>query len=103
MDRHGIHCALNLGHAVPAELPPGSEFLGYDVADASWISGLTNCEYSPEEKRRIRPVWTSRLNSFGLLKTLEDAEEFKRISEERATEHAPFWIYGISRLPGKPF
>lgn len=95
----GIQCALTFGDVDPCELPTGSEFLGYDVADASWISGLTNCEYTLEEHLRLAPMWGTRLNSFGLLKDIGDAMEFKEISDKRVPEHSPFWIYGISRLP----
>jgi len=95
----GIQAALVLDHANPSECPAGSEVLGYDVADASGISGLTNCGYAASEKAQLGRVWASRLNSFGLLKTLEDAVEFRKLSDERAPEHAPFWVYGISRLP----
>lgn len=48
-----IQAALPLGHALPEEPPAGSEFLGYDIADASWISGLTNCGYPINEKRQL--------------------------------------------------
>lgn len=95
----GIQCALSLGRTIPSESPPGSEFLGYDVADASWISGLTNCEYTSDEQQRLRPLWVARLNPFGLLKTVDDALEFRQVCDTRAPEHAPFWVYGISRLP----
>jgi hypothetical protein len=30
---------------------------------------------------------------------LEGAIEFRELSDKRAPEHAPFWVYGISRLP----
>jgi len=94
----GIQCALALGRTNPRECPPGSEFLGYDVADASWISGLANCGYTPDEKQQLGRIWASRLNSFGLLKSLDDATEFRQLCDARVPEHSPFWIYGISRL-----
>ena len=94
----GIQCGITLGHTCPDKLPANSEFLGYDVADASWISGLTNCGYISEEKMDLSKVWAPRLNSFGLLSTLEDAAEFRRLCDDRVSEHAPFWVYGISRL-----
>ena len=94
----GIQAALVLGHANPSECPANSEIVGYDVADASGISGLTNCGYPASEKLHLGRAWASRLNSFGLLKTLEDATEFRKLSDARAPEHAPFWVYGISRL-----
>lgn len=95
----GIQCALNLGRAVPSERPAGSEFLGYDVVDGSWISGLCNCEFSREEKERLAPVWVPRLNNFGLIASLDHATEFKGLTDARVSEHSPFWVHGIWRVP----
>ena len=94
----GIECALLLEQTVPARPPNGSTLLGYDVADASRISGLANCGYTEEEIRDLVPVWADRLNSFGLLTTLEDAVAFRQLCDQRVPEHAPFWIYGLWRL-----
>jgi hypothetical protein len=93
-----MQCALTLGRTVPSEIPPASELLGYDVADGSWISGLSNCEYSPQERERLRRLWASRMNEFGLLTSLEDAVQFRLLSDARVPEHSPFWVYGIWRL-----
>ena len=95
----GIQCGMPLGRTTPSALPGRSELLGYDVADAAWISGLSNCGYDDEEKHRLQSLWAPQLNSFGLLKTLESATEFRDICDKRVVEHAPFWVFGISRLP----
>jgi hypothetical protein len=55
----GIQAGLTLDHTVPTESPTGSKLLGYDVADASWISGLTNCGYAANEKPQLSRVWQS--------------------------------------------
>jgi hypothetical protein len=83
----------------PREVPANSEFLGFDVADPSGISGLSNCEYSSNEQELLRPIWVPRINRFGLLDTLEHAIEFRGISDRRMSGHSPFWVCGISRLP----
>jgi hypothetical protein len=95
----GIQGGLIVDNTTPSECPVGSELLGYDVADASWISGLANCGYAPEEKRQLSSTWGPRLNSFGLLQTLSDAIEFRQLCDKRVPEHAPFWVYGITRVP----
>jgi len=82
----------------PAEVPAGSVFLGYDVADAGFLSGLSNCGYSVEERETLRPYWASRVNDFGLLQTEQDAFAFRDLSDRRVPEHAPFWVYGLYRL-----
>ncbi len=94
-----IQCGIPLEHAVPDRPPDGSSLLGYDVADAGWISGLANCSYTKEDVRDLGPVWAPALNSFGLLTTLEDAIRFREVCDRRVPEHAPFWIYALWRLP----
>ncbi len=98
VDRKGIQCALIVGNTIPRELPAGSEFLGFDVADAADISALSNCGYAEEEKRKLPSQWARRLNDFGILRRYEDALEFRDLSDNRIAEHAPFWIYGMHRL-----
>jgi hypothetical protein len=95
----GIQAAVWLEQTVPDRPPDGSTLLGYDVADASLISGLSNCEYTEEETSTLAPVWGPRLNSFGLLTSLEDALPFRQLCDARVPEHAPFWIYALWRLP----
>jgi hypothetical protein len=63
------------------------------------ISGLANTEYTEEEIRDLTPVWTSRLNSFGLLDTVEDAVAFRQVCDERDPASVPFWVYALWRLP----
>ncbi len=74
-------------------------FLGYDIAGNDFISGLSNCGYKRDEKKQLQKTWSSRLNEYGLLKTLEDATEFKELSDIRIPEHEPFYVYGLWRAP----
>jgi hypothetical protein len=67
--------------------------LGYDVADAWQVSGLTNCGYSPEEKAALTETWRPRLAANGLLRTLTWAKEFVEVANGRVVEHAPFYVY----------
>lgn len=82
----------------PSTRPAGSVLLGYDVADAGFCSGLSNCGYTDEEVGALRPEWAQRINDYGLLRTPEDAFAFKEISNRRVPEHAPFWVFGLHRL-----
>jgi hypothetical protein len=95
----GIRCGLSVEPVVPACLPDGSILLGFDVADASQISGLMNCGYTPEEIASWRATWGPRLNDRGLLGTLEDAIAFREATDRRVEEHAPFWVYALWQLP----
>jgi len=83
----------------PGSLPSGSTFLGYDVADVGFWSGLSNCAYTKQELAELRPNWSKRINDFGLLQLESDAIAFKEISDMRVPDHAPFWVYRLHRLP----
>ena len=96
---HGIQCAISLEQTIPARLPAGSTLLGYDVADAGRLSGLSNCGYTEREIRDLSPVWAKRLNSYGLFSSLDDAVAFRELSDRRVVEHVPFWVYGLWLLP----
>ena len=82
----------------PQSLPEGSTCIGFDVADAGFYSGLSDCGYSEEERAVLRPKWHYRINDFGLLKSEQDALEFRELSDARVPKHAPFWVYRLSRL-----
>jgi len=75
-----------------------SKLLGYDVADQVMTSGLSNCGYTDEEKRRLRPTWGGLLNEHHLFDQVDLASEFRRITAERVQEHAPFFVFGIYML-----
>lgn len=73
---------------------PEWTFLGFDVTDGS-ISGLCNCGYHEPELAILRPTWASRLNEHGLFSEMADALAFRKLTDERVTEHAPFYVYGM--------
>ncbi len=98
-ERAGVMHGLEAPVTNPKSLPRLTEFLGFDVADAGHISGLCDCGYKPDEKERLAKEWGKRLNKYGLLPSLADAVEFREMTNGRVPEHAPFWIFGIHRLP----
>lgn len=83
----------------PADVSDGSICLGFDVADSGFWSGLSNCGFSEAERTELRPKWQDKINDFGLLKSEQDALEFRELSDARGPEHAPFWVFRLSRLP----
>lgn len=97
----GVEAAVCLEPTHPERLLEGSTLLGYDVADAHRISGLANSEYTEEEILALAPLWTPRLNSFGLLDTVDDAVVFRGVCDGRLPGQVPFWIYALWRLPFK--
>jgi hypothetical protein len=67
------------------------QFLGYDIADSAFTSGLSNCGYINGEQK-----YTSQgLNEHHLFINVEDALRFKEYSDRRVKEHAPFYVYGL--------
>ncbi|MBI5537997.1 MAG: hypothetical protein HY898_35065 [Deltaproteobacteria bacterium] len=97
--------ARSMGTNVELCPQPTWEFLGFDVADST-TSGLSNCGYGLGEVDVLRPPWASRLNHHGLFAEITDALSFRRLTDERVPEHAPFRVYGIWMLevdgPGEP-
>ena len=69
--------------------------LGFDVADGSMLSGLSNCGYSPDEAAGLRPASRSSLNGNHLFADVADALRFKHLADKRVPEHAPFFVYGL--------
>lgn len=90
--------------AVPATTPPvrdeGWSFVGYDVSDKWLLSGLSNCGFIPsDDQEALRRKWSSRLNQYHLFTNLEHATEFRKLSNKRAAEHSPFFVFGIWLIP----
>ena len=78
--------------------PKRSRLLGYDVADDSLTSGLSNCGYLPDERAALRGTWSDRLNHHHLFPEPQDALEFCAVTDNRVPEHAPFFVYGLYLL-----
>ena len=82
----------------PPTVSQGWKLLGYDVADRSLLSGLSNCGYDGDEKPILTKTWPDKLNEVGLLRDLNDAMEFKDVTNRRVPEHAPFLFFGLYEL-----
>jgi hypothetical protein len=95
----GIQCGKWLDPHRTRPGSRGSHLLGFDVATGGGISGLCNCGYTAEEVAQFAPVWAPRLNVLGLLATLDDAIEFRQLTDVRASDDGPFWVYALWRLP----
>jgi hypothetical protein len=80
---------------LPATRHPSWQRLGFDVADGSLLSGLTNCGYQMEEAPALRAQWGPRLNQSHLFDTVDDALQFGSLTDARVPAHAPFRVYGL--------
>ena len=76
------------------EPPRGWTAVGFDVADAGFVSGLMNCGYTEHERSELS-AWTKDLNEFGLFEDVQRAVDFRSMSENRVPEHAPFFVYRL--------
>ncbi len=84
----------HLAPTTPKQRDAGWRFLGFDVTD-SGISGLSNCSYDESERNHLAARWGCHLNRYHLFGDLEPAFEFKRITNSRVPEHAPFFVVGL--------
>lgn len=102
VDPTGSFIASDLGPYREAVTPPslGAEWtlLGFDVADAGLISGLSNCAYGPVERESLSATWTPWLNEHHLFSHVERALAFRDLSDARVAEHAPFFVFSLYRL-----
>jgi hypothetical protein len=68
------------------------KLLGYDVADRSLLSGLSNCGYDGDEKPILTKTWSDKVNEVGLLRDLNDAMEFTDVTNRRFPSTHRSWF-----------
>src|SRR4029078_564567 len=81
------------GSETCGDLPrtPEWQCLGYDVCDEVGTSGLMNCGYEPGE-RRLADEFAERVNDWHLFDTVSDADDFRKLCDQRLCEHQPFAV-----------
>jgi hypothetical protein len=79
----------------PPTLGHEPRLLGFDVADGSMTSGLSNCGYSGAERASLARRWSQSLNDNHLFIRAEEAFAFRDLTNRRVVEHAPFFVYGL--------
>lgn len=84
-----------------AAVPPAWRRLGYDAADESLYSGLSNCGVRDDEADSLRRDWAWRLNKYGLFDSLDDARAFCKLTDRRVAEHKPFFAWEILANPAQ--
>ena len=84
--------------ANPRVRDPNWQFLGFDVTDGGFISGLSNCGYTEEDRRALVSQWAPRLNSRHLFDDIVHAFEFRSLTNKRVAEHAPFFVIGLWQI-----
>jgi hypothetical protein len=98
----GFEDASDVGpYADPTNPPQRDEtwrLLGFDVADGSLLSGLSNCGFEAGEAAPLEH-FAADLNDHHLLATLDAAFAFRDATNARVPEHAPFFVYALHEIP----
>jgi len=68
--------------------------VGYDVCDATLLSGLLNCGYQAQDKEKYKAT-ALELNEWHLFRTPRQAEAYAELSNGRIPEHQPFGVFGV--------
>lgn len=87
--------AASRGVATELVVEPTWRRLGFDIADGTAISGLSNCSYEADEAAALRDAWAARLNDHGLFDDVDEALAFRAVTDARVREHAPFAVYAV--------
>jgi hypothetical protein len=75
-------------------------FLGYDVIDAYLQSDLSNqVFFAGEGPAAMQAAWAPHLNDNHLFDAVDVAQSFAEFSNTRDTDHAPFFVCGLWRVP----
>jgi len=69
--------------------------VGYDVCDATLLSGLLNCGYGGPDERLEALRWLPFLNQQHLFRTSGEAASFAAATDQRVPEHAPFHVFRL--------
>ncbi|MGD0530078.1 MAG: hypothetical protein ABSE49_33390 [Polyangiaceae bacterium] len=87
--------ATKWGTEADIQVVDGWRLAGFDVADdPSGISGLCNCGYAAGDAT-LRDLWGPHLNEHGLYGDVATAFAFRKLTDARVPEHAPFAVFGI--------
>jgi len=92
--QHGKILGPHIGPTRPERRSSAWRLLGFDIT-GSGISGLSNCGYDASELDYLAKEWSSDLNGYHLFDDLERAFEFRKLTNARVPEHAPFFVIGL--------
>ncbi len=83
--------------AVPSSaiLEMGAHFVGFDVCDDWFMSGLMNCGLETNALLRLREQFGPLINQFGLFDRAGEANDLGVVLDRLVAEHAPFGPVGL--------
>jgi hypothetical protein len=92
----------HLAPTAPERRDAAWRFLGFDITDGAFISGLSDCGYSHEEHDGLAAEWACHLNRYHLFDNLGHAFKFRALTNTRVRAHAPFFVIGLWLLAKVP-
>lgn len=93
--------AMAFAESTNPALHPDWKFMGYDIADRYFTSGMSNCGYAPNYISEVRTEWCRDVNECGLIDSLDRALVFRTFSDKRVPAHSPFCVFGIYTAPSR--
>lgn len=91
---HSTAMTIDPDIVIPLEptppLPTYFQEVGYDVADVSGLSALTNIGYTHQDLAQFQSL-SVKPTIFGLIEDRVAAENFAQLASRAASEHAPFF------------
>lgn len=91
---------LPAGPTWPMKVDEGWRRLGWDVVSGVFPSGISNCQFRPDEVLDWRDRWASRFNADHLFDDLPTAFAYRDVVGRRVPEHAPFAVMGLYLVRG---
>ncbi|MBC7870151.1 MAG: hypothetical protein H7Y09_04880 [Chitinophagaceae bacterium] len=79
----------------PSDKNEDWKFLGYDVSEITFLSGLTNFGTSPQEKKLEMVEFGEHLNQYHLFTDYKVAMQYKNSVDKKDPGHGPFYVYGL--------
>ncbi|MFN7926007.1 MAG: hypothetical protein U0Q16_38270 [Bryobacteraceae bacterium] len=98
LETEGKILGPHISPTVPEYRDPAWLFLGFDVTDGGFISGLSNCGYRESERGPMSAEWGPHLNRYHLFDDLSMAYRFRTLTNARVQEHAPFFVIGLWKV-----
>jgi hypothetical protein len=76
--------------------------LGYDIANSGFMSAVSNCGLTEDEREPMRAMWGRYLNDVGLFAEFSSADAFCRDANVRISDDGPFYVFELFLIWGNP-
>lgn len=90
-----VHRIKDIQYTIAELNQVGWHCIGYDIADEWLLSGLMNIGFNSIDKASLSRRFKEDINKYGLIDSIDIAQEYCIHCNEHIPEHAPFAVYGI--------